>query len=64
MGHGRRAAKHGISRHHSGIPTFYIVGKSGRIAYVGVGFDPGAEAKLGDIIRAELAKPGAAPNKE
>jgi thiol-disulfide isomerase/thioredoxin len=40
----------------SGIPTFYVVGRDGRIAHVSVGFDPGGEKKLGEIIKAELTK--------
>jgi thiol-disulfide isomerase/thioredoxin len=41
----------------SGIPTFYIIGKTGKIAYVGVGFNPAGEEKLAEVIKAELAKP-------
>jgi thiol-disulfide isomerase/thioredoxin len=40
----------------SGIPTFYVVGKDGRIAHVSVGFNPAGEEKLSEVIKAELAK--------
>ncbi|MEX2217685.1 MAG: TlpA disulfide reductase family protein [Phycisphaerales bacterium] len=41
----------------SGIPTFYVVGKDGKIAHVAIGFDPEGEAKLEEVINNELAKP-------
>ena len=37
---------------------------TGRIAHVGVGFDPGGEERLAEIIKAELAKPATPPAKE
>jgi thiol-disulfide isomerase/thioredoxin len=41
----------------SGIPTFYVIGKDGKVAYSGVGFNPQGEGALAEIVKKELAKP-------
>lgn len=41
-----------------GIPTFYLIDKDGKIAYVNVGYDPKGEEKLVKIIDELLAKDG------
>ncbi len=41
-----------------GIPTFYLVDKDGKIAYVNVGYDPKGEEKIVKVIEDLLAKDG------
>jgi len=40
----------------TGIPTFYVIGKDGKILHHTVGYDPEAETKLMELIEKELAK--------
>jgi len=40
----------------TGIPTFYVIGPDGRVAYAAVGYDPGGEDTIGKIIQDILDK--------
>lgn len=40
----------------SGIPTFYVIGKDGKVVHHEVGYDPDGEARLREIIKEALAE--------